>query len=72
MISFGDPLAEVLVDAGVITRDQLEKAATARATNGVERLDETIARLGLAREVDIYSAVARKLGSSMYRKSTAM
>jgi type II secretion system protein E len=62
MISFGDPLAEVLVDAGVITRDQLEKAATARATNGVERLDETIARLGLAREVDIYSAVARKLG----------
>jgi type II secretion system protein E len=62
MISFGDPLAEVLVEAGVITRDQLEKALAARAGNGVERLDETIARLGLAREVDIYGAVARKLG----------
>ena len=62
MISSGDPLAEVLVDAGVITREQLEKALAARAANGVERLDEAIARLGLAREVDIYSAVARRLG----------
>ena len=62
MIPTGEPLAEVLVDAGVITREQLDKATAARGANGVERLDETIARLGLAREADIYRAVARKLG----------
>jgi len=62
MIPIGEPLAEVLVDAGVITREQLDKATAARGANGVERLDETIARLGLAREADIYRAVARKLG----------
>jgi type II secretion system protein E len=58
----GDPLAEVLIDAGVITREQLDTAYSARSTNGVERLDEIISRLGLAREADMYSAVARRLG----------
>ncbi|UCC69405.1 MAG: Flp pilus assembly complex ATPase component TadA [Armatimonadota bacterium] len=57
----GDPLAEVLVEAGVISRDELETAAAAR-NGAVERLDETVARLGLAREEDIYSALARHLG----------
>jgi type II secretion system protein E len=61
MMPLGDPLSEVLVDAGVITREQLEAAVAARS-NGVERLDETIARLGLAREADIYRAVAHRLG----------
>jgi len=61
MMPLGDPLSEVLVDAGVITREQLETAVAARS-NGVERLDETIARLGLAREADIYRAVAHRLG----------
>ncbi len=61
MISPQDPLAEVLVDAGVITREQLEAATAARA-NSLERLDETITRLGLARETDIYRAVAMRLG----------
>jgi len=61
MTPLGDPFAEVLVSAGVITREQLDAAAAARA-NGVERLDETIARLGLAREADIYRAVAHRLG----------
>jgi len=61
-ISSGDPLAELLVDAGVVTREQLETVAAARATNGMERLDEAIARLGLAREADIYQAIARRLG----------
>jgi type II secretion system protein E len=61
MVPTGDPLAEVLVDAGVISREQLESAVAAR-TNGLERLDETIARLGLAREADIYQAVGRRLG----------
>ncbi len=46
----GDPLAEVLIDAGVITREQLDTAYSARSSNGVERLDEIMSRLGLARE----------------------
>jgi type II secretion system protein E len=54
-------LAEVLVGAGVITRDQLEAVATSRS-NGMERLDEVLVRLGIARETDIFSAVARHLG----------
>jgi type II secretion system protein E len=56
-----EPLAEVLVEAGVISREQLETALAARNT-GVERLDEAITRLGLAREDDIYPVVARRLG----------
>jgi type II secretion system protein E len=56
-----DPLAEVLVAASVISREELE-AATAARNHGDERLDETLARLGLAREQDIYSAVSRHLG----------
>jgi type II secretion system protein E len=56
-----DVLAEVLVGAGVITRDQLEGVASSRS-NGMEGLDETLVRLGLAREEDIFSAIARHLG----------
>jgi type II secretion system protein E len=56
-----DVLAEVLVGAGVITRDQLETVAGSR-TNGIEGLDETLVRLGLANEEDIFSAIARHLG----------
>ncbi len=56
-----DPLAEVLVGAGVITRDKLEAAASSRR-NGNERLDETLVRLGLAREDEVFSALARHLG----------
>jgi type II secretion system protein E len=59
--SSGDPTAEVLVEAGVITREQLETAAAAR-NGAVERLDEVLTRLGLAREEDICSALARHLG----------
>ncbi len=59
--SSADPLAEVLVEAGVINREELETALAAR--NGVlERLEETLTRLGLAQEDDIYSALARHLG----------
>jgi len=57
----GDPLAEVLVDAGVLTREQMDRALAARS-NGVERVEEVIARLGLAREEEIYTAVAERLG----------
>ena len=56
-----DPLAEVLVAAGVISREALERAVASRS-NGTERLDEAITRLGLAKEEDIYSAVGRRLG----------
>ncbi len=59
--SSGDPTAEVLVEAGVITREQLETAASAR-NGAVERLDEVLTRLGIAREEDIYSALARHMG----------
>ncbi len=61
MTQSGDPLAEVLVEARVITREQLETAAAAR-NGATERLDEALARLGLAREEDMYSAIARHLG----------
>ena len=57
----GDPLAEILVEAGVISRQQLETAVAA-CDGGPERLDEALTRLGLAREEEIYSALARHLG----------
>ncbi len=56
-----DRLAEVLVSAGVIAREQLE-LVTSSNKDDVERLDETLVRLGLAREEDISAAVARHLG----------
>jgi type II secretion system protein E len=56
-----DLLAEVLVGAGLVTRDQLETAAASR-NDDVERLDESLVRLGLADEADIFAAVARHLG----------
>ena len=56
-----DPLAEVLLRAGIIGREQLETALAAR-NSGLERLDETITRLGLAGEEEIYSALARHMG----------
>ncbi|MBN1460733.1 MAG: Flp pilus assembly complex ATPase component TadA, partial [Armatimonadetes bacterium] len=56
-----DLLAEVLVGAGLVTRDQLDSLGSSR-TSESEKLDETIIRLGLAREDQIYSAVARHLG----------
>ncbi len=56
-----DLLAEVLVGAGLITRDQLETVSDSR-TNDLEKLDETLVRLGVAREDDIFSALARHLG----------
>jgi len=56
-----DLLAEVLVGAGLITREQLETVSGSR-TNDLEKLDETLVRLGLAREEDIFSALARHLG----------
>jgi len=51
----------VLVEAGVLTREQMDSALAARS-NGVERIEEVIARLGLAREEEIYTAVAERLG----------
>jgi len=57
----GDPIAEMLVEAGVITRQQLETAQAARS-NGTERLNDTLVRMGMAREEDIYRVVARRLG----------
>ncbi len=56
-----DLLAEVLVGARLITREQLETVSGSR-TNDLEKLDETLVRLGLAREEDIFSALARHLG----------
>jgi len=56
-----DLLAEVLVGAGLITREQIETVSGSR-TNDLEKLDETLVRLGLAREEDIFSALARHLG----------
>ena len=56
-----DPLAEVLVRAGVISADELQTALAAR-NSSLERLEETLARLGLAREEEIYAVLARHLG----------
>ncbi len=56
-----DPMAEVLVGAGLVSRDQLEAAAASR-NNDAERLDESLVRLGLVSEEDVFSAVARHLG----------
>ncbi len=57
----GNLLAEVLIGAGVVSREQLNSVNASRS-DLQERLDETLVRLGLAREEDIYRAVARHLG----------
>jgi type II secretion system protein E len=57
---FTHPVAEVLVDAGVITREQL--AAAVSGNGGLERLDETVVRLGLAGEQQVYTAISARLG----------
>ncbi len=59
--SFAHPVAEVLVEAGIITREQLAEVVAAKG-NGVERPDEAVVRLGLASEEQVYSAVGRRLG----------
>jgi type IV pilus assembly protein PilB len=59
--SFAHPVAEVLVDAGIITREQLAELTAAKG-NGVERPDEVVVRLGLASEEQVYAAVGRRLG----------
>jgi len=56
-----DIVAEVLLGAGLLTREQLESVADSRM-NGTEKLDEAVVRLGVAREEDVYSAIARHLG----------
>ena len=61
MTPSADPIAEILLEAGVISRDDLATALAARS-NGLERLDETVARLGLAPEADVYRAISRRLG----------
>ena len=48
----GDPLGEVLVEAGVLTREQMDSALAARS-NGVERVEEVLARRGRARGGEI-------------------
>jgi type IV pilus assembly protein PilB len=59
--SFTHPVAEVLVDAGIITREQLAELTAAKG-NGVERPDEVVVRLGMASEEQVYAAVGRRLG----------
>ncbi len=58
---FMPPVAEVLVRAGVITREQLD-SLTAAGNGGGERLDEMVVRLGLASEQAVYAAISRHLG----------
>jgi type IV pilus assembly protein PilB len=55
-------IGDLLVDAGVVSREQLEEALESRRRHGRrERLGEAVVRLGLAREADVAAAVARQL-----------
>ena len=60
-----DLLAEVLVGAGLIPREQLETVSGSR-TNDLEKLDETLVRLGLARGGGIFSPPAPPFGARVY------
>ncbi len=57
-------LGELLVDAGVLTHDQLQLALqSGTVANGrKERLGETVVRLGLTSDVEVARAVAGQLG----------
>ncbi len=59
---FTHPVAEALVRAGVVTREQLASVAGAGNGNASERLDEAVVRLGLADEEQVYAAIGRHLG----------
>lgn len=56
------PLGEILVAAGVLTVDELERALVEQSTSPERgRLGSVIVRMGLAREDDIASALAAQL-----------
>ena len=57
-------LGDVLVAAGVVTGAQLEEALGSRLVHGsrVERLGETIVRLGFCSEVEVARALAHQMG----------
>ncbi len=59
---FTHPVAEALVRAGVITREQLSSLAGASNAGSAERLDEMVVRVGLADEEQVYAAIGRHLG----------
>ena len=61
-------LGELLVDAGVLTHDQLQLALQAgTVANGrKERLGETVVRLGLTSDVEVARAVASQLGLEFF------
>ncbi|MDI6709705.1 MAG: ATPase, T2SS/T4P/T4SS family [Thermoanaerobacterales bacterium] len=54
-------LGELLVEAGVITVDQLRRALEEQARNG-ERLGRVLVRMGFAREEDITTVLGEQLG----------
>lgn len=54
-------LGEVLVEAGLITRSQLEQALKAQQTNG-DRLGRVLVTMGLATPDAIAKAIANQLG----------
>ena len=56
-------LTEILLDAGVVTRVQIEAALAHQAETG-RRIGETLVGLGLVSEEDIAWALARQLGLS--------
>ncbi|MDF2538293.1 MAG: Type secretion system protein GspE [Herbinix sp.] len=54
-------LGDLLIDAGVITEDQLASALAEQKTNG-QKLGETLIDLGFTTEVEIANALHRQLG----------
>jgi hypothetical protein len=62
---FGQParsrLGDVLVDAGVLTREQLDRALAEQAAWG-GRLGQILLNLGLVEEQNLASAIGRQLG----------
>ena len=55
------PLGEILVDEGLVTRDQLDEALKVRAERN-QLLGKVLVELGLVREADLVAALAKQIG----------
>ncbi len=63
IVKLGDKLGDILVKAGLLTREQLEKTlALQRGTS--KRIGELLVELGLVTELDITVALSKQLGLS--------
>ena len=55
-------IGEILIEMGVVTKEQLDEALTVQEENPTKRIGEILIELGYAKEEDIARALARQYG----------